>query len=259
MKKNLCILLTTFFLLSLILSAGCTDKIKITSADPDPVYKVAVTGGTPVFNYLNKDGKLEGFETDLMNAIAEAGGFEFKSQITSRASRIPALQSKQVDIILAVMTITDERKKVVDFSTPYYEATVYILTSKNSNIHSLKDLKGRTVACAMATTGDVAVTEFLGKNYEGIKRFKDTSTAFMELKTGKVDAAVGDCAIVMNYIKNNPDDNLKIVKDSRFPKQFYGMAVRKGDTQTLEKINNGLRKITDNGKYEQIRQKWFQD
>ncbi len=258
MKKSLAILFMTTLLLGLIFSGGCFQKA--TSVNPEEkVYKVAVTGGTASFNSLNKDGNLEGFESDLMNAIAKEEGFKVKYEITARPARIPSLKTKQADIILAVMTITDERKKEVDFSDPYFEATIYIMVPHDSPIKSLEDLKGKTVACAMATTGDIAVSKFLGKNYEGIKRFKDTSVGFLELTNGKVDAAVGDCAIVTQYVKNNPGAKLRIVKDNWFPKEYYGMAVRKGDIETLQKMNSGLKKIKDNGKYEKIYQKWFMD
>ncbi|HWI54671.1 MAG TPA: basic amino acid ABC transporter substrate-binding protein [Desulfobacteria bacterium] len=256
MKKSLTIVKIAILLLGLVFSGGCFQRAATTDPE-DKIYKVAVTGGTATFNYLNKDGNLEGFESDLMNAIAKEEGFKVKYEITARAARIPALKAKQADVILAVMTITDERKKEVDFSNPYFEATLYILVPENSQIQSLEDLRGKTVACAMATTGDIALSKFLGKNYEGIKRFKDTSVGFLELTSGKADAAVGDCAIVTQYVKNNPGAKLRIVRDNRFPKEYYGMAVRKGDTETLQKINSGLKKIKDNGKYEQIYQKWF--
>lgn len=194
-----------------------------------------------------------------MDAIAEEEGFKVKYQVTKRASRIPALNGKEQDIILAVMTITEERKKQVDFSDQYFEATLYMLVPADSQIKSLEDLRGKTVACAMATTSDFAVSKFLGKDYEGIKRFKETTPTFMELRNGRVDAAVADCGIVTQYLKNNPEAKLKIIKDSRFPKEYYGMAVRKGDKETLEKINRGLKKVKANGKYEKIYQRWFKN
>lgn len=262
MKKTIYFVLTAFIVVGLIFSGGCSEKTKEpskTSNSTKNLYKVAVSGGTPVFSYLGKDGNLEGFEIDLMNAIAQEEGFIVKREITSRAARIPSLKSKKIDIIMATMTITEERRKEVDFSTPYFDATLYILVPEESNIRSLDDLRGKSVTCAMATTSDFAVSKFLGKDYDGIKRFKDTSVALMEVANRKADAAVADSGIITQYIRSNPGARLRIVTDSRFPMEYYGMAVRKGDSETLNKINSGLKKIKENGRYEQIRQKWIQN
>lgn len=250
-------LLMVFLLVGISFISGCSEKTVTNTSQGVPTYKVGVSGGTPVFSYLGKDGTSEGFEIDLMKAIAHEGGFQPKFEITSRKSRVPALNAKQIDIILAVMTITDERKKAVDFSEPYFETTLYILVPADSAISCLDDLKGRTVACSLATTADIALTKFLGKDYEGIKRFKDTTPALMEVSKGYADAAVADGIIISQYVKNNPEASVRIVKDSKFPKEYYGMAVRKGDKETLGKINRGLTKIRENGQYDKVYQKWF--
>lgn len=262
MKKFVPIILIVLLVAGLTLFSGClqkADDVTHKSSTDAVTYKVGVSGGTPVFSYLNKDGTSEGFEIDLLNAIAREGGFQVKYEITSRQSRIPALNAKRIDIIMATMTITEERKKTVDFSDPYFETTLYILVPANSGIQSLEDLRGRTVTCALATTSDFAVSKFLGKDYEGIKRFKDTTPALMEVSSGYVDAAVADGVIISQYVKNNPQAKVRFVKDSKFPKEYYGMAIRKGDKELLQKINQGLKTIKENGQYDKIYRKWFDD
>lgn len=261
-KRTLYIILISFFVLGLIFLGGYFPKgqdTAVTNLSETVAYKVAVSGTFPPFGYVGKEGKPQGFEIDLINAIAGEEGFKVKCEVTSWQGIMSALKSKNADILLESMTITDERKKEVDFSDPYFESTNYIMVPQNSQIQSLEDLKGKTVACSMGTTGDIAISKLLGSNYEGIKRFKKTSLAFLELKNHKVDAAIGDSGIVMYYIKSNPEAKLRIVEDIKFPKEYYGMAVRKGDTETLQKINSGLKKIKENGKYEELLNKWFQN
>jgi len=262
MKKIASILLTTALVLGIVLSAGCSQKSSDGTAAVPPdskTYKIAVSGTFPPFGMIGKTGNPEGFEIDLIKAIAAEKGFKAKCEVTSWSSKMPALKSEQVDVLLCSMTITDERKKEVDFSDPYFESTNYMLVPRGSQIHSLADLKGKTVAVLQASTSDFAISDYLGKNYEGLKRYRHTTTAFMEVKNGKVDAAVGDSGIVMYYIKKNPEVNLSIVKGNNFPKEYYGMAVRKGDQELLQLINDGLKKVRENGKYEQIYEKWFKD
>ncbi len=259
MKRTLYIIIITAFILGLTFSGGCflKEDTAVTNLQKPVTYKVAVSGTFPPFGFVGKDGNPQGFEIDLINAIAKEEGFKVKCEVTSWQGIMSALKSKNADILLESMTITDERKKEVDFSDPYFESTNYIMVPKDSQIQSLEDLKGKTIACSLGTTSDVTITKFLGKDYEGIKRFKKTTLAFLELRNRKVDAAIGDSGIVMYYIKSNPEAKLIVLEDINFPKEYYGMAVRKGDRETLQRINSGLKKIKENGKYEEIFQKWF--
>lgn len=260
MKRTLYIILTIAIVLGLIFSSGCFPKGQeptVTSQNETITYKVAVSGTFPPFGFVGPDGNAKGFEIDMINAIAETGGFKVKCEVTAWQSIISALKSKNVDVVLESMTITDERKKEVDFSDPYFESTNCIVVPKDSSIQSIEDLKGKTIACSTGTTSDVAISKLLGKNYEGIKRFKKTTLAFQELRNRKVNAVIGDSGIVMYYIKSNPEASLRIVEGIKFPKEYYGMAVRKGDIEMLKQINKGLKKIRENGKYEEIYQKWF--
>lgn len=258
MKKLLSVILVAVITLGIVFLTGCSPKGQSIDVKPkETTYKVAVSGSFPPFGFIGKDGKAQGFEIDVMEAIAEAEGIRFDYEVTSWSSKMPALKAKQVDVLMCSMTITDQRKKEVDFSDPYYESTNYLIVPEGSNITSLKDLKGKRVAVLLASTSDFVVSDFLGKNYEGIKRFKHTTTAFMELRNRNVDAAMGDSGIVMYYVKSNPEAKLKVIKDNSLPKEYYGMALRKGDKDLAGLINRGLQTIRNSGKYDELYQKWF--
>ncbi|HWI55077.1 MAG TPA: basic amino acid ABC transporter substrate-binding protein [Desulfobacteria bacterium] len=265
MKRYLKIALLGALVLSFVAALGCGSKETANttgstsgeSAKQEVVYKVGTDAAYAPFESVDPSSEIIGFDIDVLSAVAAAEDFKVKFINTAWEGIIPSLTEKKNDILVSALTITEERKKEVDFSDSYFESTNYIVVAKDSPVASLADLKGKTVSVQQGTTGDISLTEFLGKDYTGIKRFKGTPEAFLELKNGKVDAAVADSGVVMEYVKNNADLNLKYIKDDKFAKENYGIAVRKGETELLAKINAGLKKIKDNGEYDKIFEKWF--
>jgi len=265
MKRYLKVLTLSILVISLVFVIGCGQSASTGGDQPagqEPseevvTYKVGTDAAYAPFESVDPSGEIVGFDMDVLSAIAEAEGFRVEFINTAWDGIIASLVQNKNDILISALTITDDRKKEVDFSDPYFESTNYIAVSEDSDINSLEGLKGKTVSVQQGTTGDVALTEYLGNDYTGIKRFKGTPEAFLELKNGKVNAAVADSGVVMEYVKNNPEQKLKYVLDDNFPKEDYGIAVRKGDTELLDKINSGLKKIQENGKYEEIYEKWF--
>jgi len=107
------------------------------------------------------------------------------------------------------------------------------------------------------TTGDEAVTRLQGKNSTNIKRFESTPLALKELEAGGVDAVVADNGVVINYVTNNPGAKFKSVTDKAFQPERYGIAVKKGNAELLEKLNKGLAEIKADGTYDQLYAKYF--
>lgn len=208
------------------------------------------------FEYQGDSGEVEGFDADLIRAIAEAEGLEIEIKHVDWDGLFPALKAGDINVIISAMTITDERKEVVDFSDPYFEASQIICVKEDSAIASLEDLVGKPVGVQQNTTGQYAVEELEGVNDDDIKKYPTTPDALMNLQNGLVEAVVADAPVVLNYITTNPDCGLKTVTDD-FEKEFYGIAVTKGDTELLEKINSGLAKIKEDGTYDEIFAKYF--
>ena len=123
-------------------------------------YNVAQDMAYAPFESLNADGEPEGFDCDLIRAIAHEMGFAVNLVNTNWDGIIPSLVSGTSDIIISAMTITEKRQKNVTFSDPYFEATQYIVVKEDSDINSLEDLKGKTVGVQNATTGDIAITKY---------------------------------------------------------------------------------------------------
>ena len=123
-------------------------------------YNVAQDMAYAPFEYINEAGEPEGFDCDLMRAIAAEMGFEVNLVNTAWDGIIPALLGGNADMIISAMTITEERSKSVTFSDPYFEATQYIAVKDESDIKSLDDLQGKKVGVQNATTGDFAISDY---------------------------------------------------------------------------------------------------
>lgn len=266
MKKFLKHVTMGLLVLGLIVLAGCGgqqanapegEKQAGQATEEVRTYKVGTDAAYAPFESVAPNGDIEGFDIDLLNAIAKAEGFKVEFVNTAWEGIFTSLTTNKNDILISAITITPDRQKEMNFSDPYFESTNYIAVPEDSQIKTLDELKGKNISVQQGTTGDEAITKFLGKDYTGIKRFKGTPEAFLELRNNKVDAAVADSGVVMIYLKNNPDAKLKIVKDDQFPKESYGIAVNKGASELLNKINSGLKKVKENGEYDKIFEKYF--
>jgi len=157
-------------------------------------------------------------------------------------SLLVALQNGQIDAVIAGMTVTEERAESVDFSTPYYQATQVIITKEGSGIASAADLADKFTAVVQGYTGETCIIE-LGYKYES---FKKGTECIMELVNGKCDAVVIDSATAAKYVADN--EGLVIVEDSEaFGNEEYAIAVQKGNTELLNKINKSIEKMLSDG------------
>ena len=147
--------------------------------------------------------------------------------------------------------------KAVYFSEPYFLAHQLILTSSNLQIKSLKDLEGKLIAVVNASAGDVAASNAFGKASTNIRRFDNTPLALEELANGGVDAMIGDVGVLQWYMKQNPDKKFNQCRDPEFQEQYFGIGVRKGNTQVLNDVNAGLKKVIESGAYNEVYRKWF--
>jgi len=230
------------------------------AADAAPAAKVYVVGTDAAyapFEYQNEQGQIVGFSVDLLNAVAQAGGFEVKYVNTPWEGIFNALTQGDRDMLISSITITEERKQTMDFSEPYFDAVQLIAVRKDSNVTSFQDLKELRVGVQTGTTGDTVVTELQGKTSTLTKRFESTPLALKELEAGGVDAVVADNGVVDHYVANNAGAGFKTVSDSSFEPERYGIAVAKGNTALLEMVNKGLSAIRADGTYDKVYAKTF--
>jgi len=208
----------------------------------------------PPFEYVTANGVIgeyDGIDLAIAKQIAEDNGMTPAMENMEFDSLLVALQNGQIDAVIAGMTVTDERKQTVDFSTPYYTATQVMIVKEDSTIAKATDMEGKTIAVVQGYTGEVCVNDF-GYPYEA---FKKGTECVLELVNGKCDVVVIDSATASKYVKDNA--GLKIVEDpSAFESEEYAIAVKKGNTELLNKINASVEKMLADGTISELAVKY---
>ncbi len=211
----------------------------------------------PPFGSVDAAGKNMGFDVDMAHLFAKAL-FNDENQVelvaVTSGNRIPFLQSGKIDIILATVTITDERRQVVEFSDPYFLSGSLLLVPKNSTVNGLEDLAGKTVAVVQGAIQDKDVEQLQPKANR--VKFGKVSEAMLAVKGGRADAYAHDDILVLTLVKENPD--LRATSKVFMPRP-YGIAVRKGDTEFIKWVNGELAKMKKDGTYDRLWKKYFAD
>ena len=217
---------------------------------------VGVKTDYPPLGFLDKKGVNKGFDIDIAKALSkELFGNEEAIQFVpvTSGNRIAFLTSKKIDIIVATLTITEDRKKEVDFSNPYFITAQLILVREDSKITKYEDLAGKRVATIRGSTGDIAIRELV-PTAERVK-FEGNFEALQALKERRVEAFVEDFVLLFNLLQKNR--GLRMASLQPFRPARYGLAVRKGDKEWLDFINSSLVKMKETGEYEKLLEKWF--
>ena len=208
-----------------------------------------ITFGTnaefPPFEFVASNGVIgqyDGIDMAIAKQIAEKNGMTAEIENMEFDSLLIALENGQIDAVIAGMTVTDERKEEADFSTPYYEATQVMIVKEDSDIKKASDMEGKRICVIQGYTGETCVND-MGYAYEA---FKKGTEAVMELVNGKCDVVVIDSATARKYINDN--EGLKIVEDPEaFEGEQYAIAVKKGNTELLDKINKVIEEMLADG------------
>lgn len=213
---------------------------------------VAVDTAFVPFEFKQGD-RYVGFDIDLWDAIAKELKLDYKLQPMDFNGILPALQTKNVDVGLAGITIKDERKKVIDFSDGYYDSGFMLMVPTNSPIKSTADLGGKALAIKTGTSAaDYAKANFTGTE---LRLFPNIDNAYLELATGRVDAAMHDTPNVLYYAATAGKGKVKVVGTQMMAHQ-YGIAFPKGSA-LVPKVNGALAAIKLDGRYAAIYKKWF--
>lgn len=202
---------------------------------------------------FKKGTKIVGIDADIADKIAAKLGTKLKINDVSFDSLVMELQTNKCDFVAAGMSVTDDRKKNMDFSDSYFDATQSIIVKKDSPIKSRTDLNGKKVGVQQGTTGDTYCTDEKKTSdiHVGtVKRFNKGADAITDLMNGKVDAVVIDDFPATKFVSKNPD---KIVKLSdALTVEHYAIAVKKGNTQLLDTINGVLKDLKASGELDKI-------
>lgn len=253
MKK---LTITFIMLVSLLGGLSATGNAEI-STGPETVV-VATDATWPPMEYIDETTKeIIGFDIDLFRAIASAAGFEVKFQDTAWDGIFAGLANGAYDAVISSVTITEDRQKTMDFSDPYINAgQVLIVAQKEpASVKVIADLAGRSVGAQLGTTGAFEIEKV--KNVT-LKEYDELGLAIDDLVNGRIAGVVADTPIAADYVlqNNNYAGKLKIV-GVPFTEELYGIAVQKGNTTLLDKINEGLAAVIAAGRIPELEDKWL--
>ncbi|WP_309969640.1 ABC transporter substrate-binding protein [Arthrobacter oryzae] len=199
---------------------------------------------------FQKDGKIVGFDMDIAAEVAK----DLNAELSVVDSSFEAIETGTAltgcDVSISSISITDTRKAVMDFSTPYLDDDLALVASEGSGIKTLDDAKGKKVGVQQATTGADYATE---KGLDA-QQFEDTGLLVQALQAGTIDAALGNQSVLGYAIKDDP--KFKAVEKFATGEQL-GISIKKGNTAMAEKVNGTLKRLTDDGTLEKFETTWF--
>ncbi|OOM79858.1 transporter substrate-binding domain-containing protein [Clostridium sp. BL-8] len=239
--------------MSVGLLAGCGASKGDTKADAgNKKYVIACDSKFAPFSF-EENGKYKGIDVEILEEVAKEENFDYDLKPMDFNGIIPGLTSNQLDGAISAMTITDERKQTLDFSDGYFVSGLSIVANKDNNsINSINDLNGKSVSVKKGTAGAKFAEDNEAKYGLKLNYFEDSPSMFQAVENGNDDFLLEDYPVIAYKIKVDGDSKLKIVGD-KLDTVDYGFAVKKGEnTDLLNKFNEGLKKIKENGKYDQI-------
>ena len=247
MKKYAVIALVMLLVPFMAAASGTEEKTE---------YVFATDATWPPFEYIDENGNLTGFEVELVPMIGEAVGETFVVENIPWDTIFAGLRNGQYDGVASGVTITEERKATIDFSTPINNQgqVLIIPTEKAASIASIEDLpEGAKVGVQIGTTGDFALEAYPVE----IRRYDDIGLAIEDMLNGNLDGAVCDSLIASDFVlKNENYADLLTVAGEPFTSEEIAIGVQKGNTELLGMINEGLQILMDNGEFDALKAKW---
>ncbi|MEJ6000429.1 ABC transporter substrate-binding protein [Paucibacter soli] len=225
--------------------------------------RIGVEGAYPPFSEVGPDGKLKGFEIDL--ALAYCAEMKAECVLVQQDfdGLIPALQAKKIDAIIASMSITDERKKAIAFSKPYYNTPARFAAKADAKLEiSAAGLKGKKIGVQRATIHEKFAAETFKQSE--IVRYATQDQVFLDLKSGRIDTTVADLvAIDQGFIKTPAGKGFAFVGPSFTDVKYFGtgsgVGMRKADEKVLgKKFNDAIAAIQANGTFKKLNDKYFE-
>ena len=232
------------------------------AADTKKKLRIGTEGAYPPFNLVDKSGQVKGFDIDIAKALCKEMGMECEFKVQDWDDLIPGLLAKKFDVIIASMSITDERKQKIDFTNKYYQTPARFVAKKSAGITVSKEgLKGKKVGVQRATIHENFVRDMFGDAVT-IKTYATQDEANTDLVAGRVNLVIADATVLLGgFINTDAGKGFEFVGPSYVDKKWFGdgvgIAVRKGDNDLRQKLNKAIDAIRANGVYQKINAKYF--
>ena len=201
----------------------------------------------PPYEFL-RGQEITGIDVEICRAVAEHMGREFRVETVDFDSVIPAVVSGKADLAAAGITVTEDRKKIVDFSIPYVKTGIVVISKKSDPFKDVAQLKGRRIGVQGGTTSETFVLRQLGQ--EPV-RTRSPDEAVADLKSGRNDFVIADAEPAKNIVKDEPD----LQASGLITSEEYAIAVRKGRPELLQAINETIAELKADGRLA----KWIED
>ena len=251
MKKVISIVLSLIMAMSLVACGGSNVASTSNNEGTQEKFVVATNAEFPPYEY--KEGQeFLGIDIEIVSIIAEKLGKKLDVLDIAFDSVIPAVTSGKADMGAAGMTITEDRKKSVDFSIPYTKAVQMIIVTEGSDIKSVDDLTGKKIGVQQGTTGDLYCTDDFGE--ESMVRYSKIADGVLPLKNGQIDCLVIDDQVAINVVQNN--SGIKTL-ETAYAEEEYAFAIKKGNQELLDKVNETIKELESNGKLAAIKSKYI--
>ena len=228
-----------------------TDAAELTTVTAGKL-TMSTNAAFPPYEMTADDGSFEGIDIDVAAAIADKLGLELQVDDMDFDAALLAAQNGKSDMVMAGVTVTDERQKVMDFSDTYAEGIQSVIVREDSDIASVDDLAGKTIGTQRGTTGYIYCTDDFGE--DSVVAYDNGLTAVQALNNGQVDAVVIDNAPAKEFVAANT--GLKIL-DTAYAQEDYAIGVAKGNTALLDAINGALEELQADGTLQSIVDKYI--
>ncbi|GAB3489215.1 transporter substrate-binding domain-containing protein [Marinomonas epiphytica] len=238
---------------SAFLLGAALSSMSVQAADK---VRFVTEGAWAPFNFIDKSGNPQGFDVDIARALCARMEADCEIHTQDWDGLIPALQRKKFDAIIASMSITEERLRVVDFTDKYYSGGVRFM-GRVGDKFDLSDLEGKAIGAQRATIASQYLEDNLA-DVADIKLYDTQDNVYLDLVAGRLDIALSDELPTYNWLKTSDDgDKFEFKGDAFLKTDEIGIAVRKSDKDLKEKINKALAEILADGTYQKINAKYF--
>ncbi len=227
----------------------------------DDTIKIGTEGTWKPFSYQDAAGNLVGFEVELVRAVCEKAQVKCELVVIPWESLIPALQEEKIDGIASGMRVTAKRKKIVDFTLPYYKNSSTFSSCKHKDLkdNSPDALKGMSVGVQAGSNH----LDFLKSRYPmlDIRTYKNVDDVYADLSSGRLDLALGGKSTIYDYMQTEAGKDCSYVGAEITDPEFYSdgtaIALRKGDVETKEKLDHGVKAVLEDGTFEKINARYW--